>query len=88
MPKSFCAQTGMDRLKHYINRLTNYYRHWKIDINEHKTETISITRKFGNTNIINPIKINNKPILNKTGVKYLGVWQNTLLPTSYNPNIT
>ncbi|RZC40463.1 RVT 1 and/or Exo endo phos domain containing protein [Asbolus verrucosus] len=70
---SYYAEVANKQLQIHLNILQNYYRNWKITINPDKTENIIFHKKFNNTKIITPLKINNQVINTKTTIKYLGV---------------
>lgn len=65
--------------------MTNY-KNWKIHVNEEETETLTITRKFADTNIIRPLRINDKNIKPSRKTKYLGVTFDRTL--RYQPHVS
>lgn len=76
---SFAAEVANRQLQIHINKLTEYYSKWKIDINSEKTEQIIFAKKYTNNKIFTPLKINNTTITPAPTVKYLGVHMDTRL---------
>lgn len=70
---SFSAQTATQKIKYHLDKLMTYYKDWKIQINEQKTETITLTRRFTETTTFSKIKINNEIVKENNTVKYLGI---------------
>lgn len=57
----------------HLNVITQYFRKWKLKVNEDKTQTITLTKKTKQPTETNKIKINGIEIDETTEVKYLGV---------------
>jgi hypothetical protein len=70
---SFSAVVAAKQIQIHIDILVEYYKKWKITLNSSKSEYITFKRKFTNTRIFQPIKIDNSPIEIKHSVKYLGI---------------
>lgn len=83
---SFSAETANVKVKYHLRKLLKYYADWKIKINETKTETLLLTKKFTNTQISWKTKINDKTIEEKRAAKYLGVTLDKTL--SFKPHTT
>lgn len=84
--QSFYAQTATQKIRYHLTKITDYYKTWKVTINEDKTETITFNRKFTNTRTITKLKINDKYIEEKPKVKFLGVTLDKRL--SFAPHVT
>lgn len=84
--QSFYAQTATQKVRYHLNKLLDYYKRWKIRINEDKTETITFNRKFKNIKTITKLKINDVTIQQKTTTKFLGMTLDTRL--CFAPHLT
>lgn len=71
--QSYYASAANQLLQTHLNLITNYFKHWKIQINESKTEQIVFSRKYTNKKIFNPLKVNKTPVHPKPQIKYLGL---------------
>lgn len=71
---SFNAQVATKQTQIHLDQILGYAQDWKIKINEGKTEHIVFRRKFTNTNVLDPLKVNQNRITQADNhVKYLGV---------------
>ena len=84
--QSFYAQTAVQKVRYHLDKLLDFYKTWKITVNQDKTETITFSRKFTNIKTITKLKINDRTIEEKNSVKYLGVTLDRRL--SFAPHIT
>lgn len=84
--QSFYAQTATQKVRYHLDRLTDYYKKWKIKINENKTETVTFHRKFTNIKTITKLKLNDKQVKQTSTAKFLGVTLDTRL--SFAPHLT
>jgi hypothetical protein len=70
---SFYAQAAITQNQIHVRKLENYYKSWKLKINESKTENIIFARKRTNINILSKLRVGDHQITPSKSVKYLGL---------------
>lgn len=71
---SFNAQVATKQTQIHVNLVSEFAKNWKIKINNNKTEHIIFSRKFTNTKVYEPLRVERMRIQQaQNSVKYLGV---------------
>ncbi|RZC42429.1 RVT 1 domain containing protein [Asbolus verrucosus] len=81
---SHSAQVACKQIQIHTNMLEQYYKKWKIQLNNDKTEQIVFSKKFTNVKILDKLKVGGNKIVESKQVKYLGTYLDSRL--NYNEN--